>query len=176
MRATENLYTVPGSKFLEYARGTHHFVRSLQKITVFDEKLIFWLKTHAKKTKKKWVWKKCADAHFFQTPIGNFSETNAPPTNAFQIPQKMKNQKILILFRTGNPDVFFRTRNPYFFVRTGFFLEPEISRLAASSKKNFPVIDFQLIWEKIHKILAIFQKIENGTICFDPLPLPLLST
>ena len=41
MRATENLYTVPGSKFLEYARGTHHFVRSLQQIGVFYEKLFF---------------------------------------------------------------------------------------------------------------------------------------
>ena len=39
MRATENLYTDPGSIFLEYAWSDNHFTISLQKISVFDEKL-----------------------------------------------------------------------------------------------------------------------------------------
>ena len=46
---TENLYTVPGSKFLKYACGNHHFARSLQKITVFNEKLYVWSLTNFKK-------------------------------------------------------------------------------------------------------------------------------
>ena len=41
MRATENLYTDPGSIFLEHAWSNNHFVISLQKISVFDEKCIF---------------------------------------------------------------------------------------------------------------------------------------
>ena len=41
MRATENLYTDPGSIFLEYAWSNHNFVISLQKPGVFDEKLYF---------------------------------------------------------------------------------------------------------------------------------------
>ena len=38
---TENLYPVPGSIFLEYSHCNHHFAISLQKRSVFDEKLYF---------------------------------------------------------------------------------------------------------------------------------------
>ena len=48
---TENLKSDPGSKFLEYAHCNHHFVISLQKIAVFDEKLYFCSLTHKNKFK-----------------------------------------------------------------------------------------------------------------------------
>ena len=38
---TENLYTDPGSIFLEYAWSDNHFAVALQKIAVFNEKLNF---------------------------------------------------------------------------------------------------------------------------------------
>ena len=38
---TEILYPVPGSIFLEYTHCANHFAISLQKTTVFDEKLNF---------------------------------------------------------------------------------------------------------------------------------------
>ena len=41
MRATENLYTDPGSIFLEYAWSDNHFAVALQTTSVFDEKLYF---------------------------------------------------------------------------------------------------------------------------------------
>ena len=69
-------------------------------------KNFFLIKNARTKKLKKMSLKKCADAQFFQTPIGNFSETNAPPTNAFQIPPK-NNNKNPVFFRTGNPDIFF---------------------------------------------------------------------
>ena len=62
MRATENLYTDPGSIFLEYAWSDNHFAISLQKTTVFDEKQHFLildkfqksdLQNFQKKTHKK---------------------------------------------------------------------------------------------------------------------------
>ena len=49
MRATENLYTDPGSIFLEYAWSFNHFAIALQKTSVFDEKLYFGSLTNFKK-------------------------------------------------------------------------------------------------------------------------------
>ena len=46
---TENLYPVPGSIFLEYAWSNNHFAISLQKTSVFYEKLYFWSLTNFKK-------------------------------------------------------------------------------------------------------------------------------
>ena len=52
---TDHLKSDPGSKFLEYARGAHHFAISLQQISVFDEQLYFWSLTWLKQVK---IWLK----------------------------------------------------------------------------------------------------------------------
>ena len=41
IRATENSYTDPGSKFHEYSENDSHFAVAPQKTSVFDEKLYF---------------------------------------------------------------------------------------------------------------------------------------
>ena len=111
---TENSYTVPGSKFPEYSENDRHFAVAPPKTSVFDEKLYFGSLT-------------------------NFQKVIFQKNKKINIEISIKHENYKILFKylliSGNP-YFFRTGGSMFFVRSRFFLEPELSGLAASSKKT----------------------------------------